>query len=904
MSPRSTRAYKPLSLKRRAWLTIGAVALSGAGIVTYAIAEPPADSGGGAGREPSVRTLKLQDRGAGRKGLAKRETDRFSAVVLTWNDPDARAKGTPQVRTRDAATGAWSGWQTLSSEPHQADGAEGGRIAARGGTESVWTGESDGVEVRLVNAGGAEAGGQPAGMDVKLLDPGTDPADAMTPAAFAAETATPDVPPEATDSATPTPTEPVPPAPTEPATDSATPTQPQTDSPAPTEPSPTDSASPTATPSPTPSGSPTVPAPVPSTVVKPPIITQAQWGAAVEYNGTPEYGTQIKAAALHHTGVDNDNKLSCAQSAARLRTIQQAHIQQGYFDLGYNFVVDRCGQIFEGRSGGVDLPVTGAHDIGFNTDTVGISYIGNFETAKPTRAGLDAIARIVAWKFGMYGVDPTGRVSLQSGVAKGVKGNMVEKGQSIELPRVFGHYATNNTACPGDHLIAKLDLVRRLAKAPGVSHALATSDFDRNGISDLVAGVPKANAVTVVPGGVDGPVLSAKRTLTQNSSGVPGTTESGDGFGTATAWGDVTGDGHADLVIGAPGEDDSSGHTDRGQVTVMYGPTLAKGYSFSTTGVKATGAKLGSTVAAGDFNADGKADVFAAGAGNGGTFHVRLTGGATTTGPLTTATGPVAYLDSATGDFNRDGYADVALNYRDGGGTGRVVRFAGSASGLTKAGVLSVRGGRSIAAGDVHGNGYDDIVIGQPVASESGAKSGGQITLVPGSSTGFTTTGMAVIHQDTPSVIGANESGDNFGAAVSLGDHNADGYLDVLAGVPGENLTRAEVNRINAGGVTLIRGTSSGLTGTGSVMISQDTSGIPGSTETDDRVGSSVTLTDLSGYGRADLTFGADGEDGSNGVLLHVPSNSTGLGYADALSYSRTMLGMPTAVRLGQTLTP
>jgi hypothetical protein len=88
------------------------------------------------------------------------------------------------------------------------------------------------------------------------------------------------------------------------------------------------------------------------------------------------------------------------------------------------------------------------------------------------------------------------------------------------------------------------------------------------------------------------------------------------------------------------------------------------------------------------------------------------------------------------------------------------------------------------------------------------------------------------------------------------------------------------------------------------VGISQDTSAVPGSTESGDRFGSAVSLTDLSGYGRSDLTFGADGEDGGDGVLLHLPSNSAGLGYADSVVFGKTTRGTPTDARLGQTLTP
>ncbi|WP_437071402.1 FG-GAP-like repeat-containing protein [Streptomyces sp. enrichment culture] len=878
--------------------------LGGAGAVTYAVAEQPAPADGkGHSRRAAVHTLKLADKGGGRKGLARRGTERFSAVVLTWDDPDRQTRGTPEIRTRDAETGEWSAWLKVTEEPTQADGAEGARSAVRGGTESVWTGDSDGIEVRLVNPDGTEAAGQPAGLDVRLLDPGTDPEGsptaALEPAAFAAETTTP----AATDSTTTDSAATESPSPDPSSSSSSSPSSSSaTESPSTTPPATT---SPPATTTPPSTPSPSVPAPRPSTVVKPPVITQAQWGASTAYNGTPSYGEDIKAAVLHHTGVDSDNKLSCAESRARMRTIQQGHLQQGWFDIGYNFVVDRCGQIFEGRSGGMDLPVIGAHDAGFNTDTLGISYIGNFETARPSRAALDAIARVVAWKFGMYGIDPAGKVTLTSKAPKGYSGNNVPEGQTIELPRVFGHKDTNATACPGANLYPKLGLIRSLARTPGVSHALPTSDYNRDGVTDLVAGTPVANHVTVVPGGTDGPVTAQKLAITQNSASVPGTTETGDNFGAASAWGDVNGDGHADLAIGSPGEDDTSGNADRGQVTVLYGPGLGSGYSYTTVGTTASGVKLGTAVTVGDFDADGKADVFSAGTGRGGYFNVRLTGRTTTYGTLVASTSSVAYLDAATGDFNRDGYADVAVNYRDSSGVGRVARFAGSANGLTKAGVISVKGGRAIAAGDINANGYDDIVIGQPSAGESGAVSGGQVTMLYGTSTGFTTTGMKVVHQDTSGVPETNESGDLLGASVAIGDYDADGYPDVLAGAPGEDLARSGVNQANAGAALLIRGSSAGLTGTGAVLVHQDSNAsIPGAPETGDQLGTAVSLTDLSGYGRADLTFGAAGEDGGDGVLLHVPSNSTGLGWADSVIYSKSTLGTPTDAGLGRTLTP
>ncbi|MFE2845874.1 FG-GAP-like repeat-containing protein [Streptomyces scopuliridis] len=906
MSPRTSHAYRPLSIKRRAWLTIGAVVLGGAGVVTYAVATPSGDRPEPGARAASVRTLKLQGQGTDRRNLPKKETQQFSAVLLTWPDAEAELNGRAEVRSRELTTGEWSGWQPLPDDPFSADGAEGERAATRGGTASVWTGDSDGVEVRVVAEDGSTTSALPAGMDVKLLDPGTDPKGgkplAAAPAAYAEETT-----PAATPADSTAPSDPASPA------ESVPPSESPSESVSPSAPaSPSDSPSPSDSVPPSPSPSETVPAPRPSTVVKPPVISQAQWGASTDYDGTPSYGQEIKAAAVHHTGVDSDNGVSCAQSRARLRTIQQDHFARGYYDIGYNFVVDRCGQIFEGRSGGMDLPVTGAHDIGFNTNTVGVSYIGNTEKMKPTRAGLDAIARVIAWKFGMYGISPTGTVALTSGSDKGVDGNLVAKGTSITLPRVFGHRDTNATACPGAGLYAKLPLIRTLAATPGISHARATSDVTGDGVPDLVAGTPTVSgggSLTLVPGGADGPVASLKKTLTQSSSGVPGTSETGDEFGTSPAYGDVNGDGYADLAIGSPGEDDTTGHADAGVVTVLYGPNLSSGTSYTTaTATRAAGEKLGASVSVADFNADGRADIFSVAPGKPGRWwSYDSKSGAAKSGYLNTSayTWAVAYADTTTGDFNRDGYADAAVTFRDPGGIGRVLWLKGSATGLQRVGILAAKGGRSIASGDLNGDGISDLVVGRPSSTESGTTAkGGAVTMIKGATSGLTSTGAITLHQDSTGVPGTGETGDDLGASVAVGDYNLDGYDDVLAGAPNEDITRDGTSRTDAGTALLFRGSATGITGTGALSYSQDTADIAGATESGDRLGSSVVLHDLSGFGRADLAIGVDGEDSGDGVILQLDSGSAGISAKGGVYYSRSNLGTPATAHLGRTLAP
>jgi uncharacterized protein with LGFP repeats len=195
-------------------------------------------------------------------------------------------------------------------------------------------------------------------------------------------------------------------------------------------------------------------------LLRPVVIGRGSWHAdesAVRQK--PLYDSSIQAVFIHHT--DNPNDYSCkADVPGMLRAMEDRHIHAlGWDDLGYNFVVDRCGTIYEGRAGGVDRAVRGAHSEGFNAHSVGIAALGSFgKGQKVPRPMLDAIASIAAWKLSP-GVDPTGRVRLVSSNDK----SRYPKGTSVELNAVSGHRDVYETTCPGDALYGDLPWIRRTA---------------------------------------------------------------------------------------------------------------------------------------------------------------------------------------------------------------------------------------------------------------------------------------------------------------------------------------------------------------------------------------------------------------------------------------------------------
>ncbi|MFJ2211482.1 N-acetylmuramoyl-L-alanine amidase [Streptomyces sp. NPDC101062] len=433
-----------------------------------------------------ARTAELTADGDGRSAsLARRETAPFSMVGVTWTDPAARATGTVEVRTRASGSGTWSSWLRLDG-----DSGQGERGAARGGTEPAWVGPSDSVEAR-VRSGTRTATGLPDGLRLDMIDPGAASVTSMDPASFSVggdeeppSSGTTPLPGEGSPTADPSEQAsaepPAPEAPEETADDTPS-TPPSAEVPpsdAPSGGTPTPSAPDTSTPAPsTPAPTTSVPPDRPSTVPQPPVTSRAAWGADESISPEePGYlpDGKVKAVVVHHTA--ESNTYTCAQAPAVVRGIYAYHVKQlGWKDIGYNFLVDKCGTVYEGRKGGIGQPVQGAHAYGFNAETAGISVLGTYTDTAPAQAAMTSVARVAAWKLGQYGVDPAGTTTLTAGDSgRSFTGKTWAKGAKLSFPTIHGHRDGYNTQCPGNSFYNQLPALRTLAAGPVTGLALTS----------------------------------------------------------------------------------------------------------------------------------------------------------------------------------------------------------------------------------------------------------------------------------------------------------------------------------------------------------------------------------------------------------------------------------------------
>ena len=194
----------------------------------------------------------------------------------------------------------------------------------------------------------------------------------------------------------------------------------------------------------------------------PSIIPRSGWQADETIRrAAPQYAPTLSFALVHHTV--NTNNYSPEQSAAMVRGIEVYHVKgNGWNDIGYNFLVDKYGQIFEGRGGGIDQPVIGAQAEGWNRLSTGVANIGTFSTVTQTPEAIDAIARLLGWKMTLHGVPCEGTVVVTSG---GGSTNRYAYGTQVTMQRISGHRDGCSTECPGNALYAQLPDIRTKSTA-------------------------------------------------------------------------------------------------------------------------------------------------------------------------------------------------------------------------------------------------------------------------------------------------------------------------------------------------------------------------------------------------------------------------------------------------------
>ncbi|MEJ5920295.1 peptidoglycan recognition protein family protein [Corynebacterium sp. H78] len=192
----------------------------------------------------------------------------------------------------------------------------------------------------------------------------------------------------------------------------------------------------------------------------PRVISRAQWGADESKRGSASYDSKLKAATVHHTA--GSNNYTEAQAPGIVRGIYHYHaVTRGWGDIGYNALVDKFGNIYEGRAGGLDKNVQGAHAGGFNKGTFGISMMGDYSSVQPSQAMINSVGEMIGWRLKIAGIDPMGETTL---TCAGFSGAKYAAGESVTLPAIFAHRNTGNTPCPGNSGYQQMGTIRTIAK--------------------------------------------------------------------------------------------------------------------------------------------------------------------------------------------------------------------------------------------------------------------------------------------------------------------------------------------------------------------------------------------------------------------------------------------------------
>lgn len=343
-------------------------------------------------------------------------TEPFSLVGVTWADPRSMPAGAIEIRTRRIGTGIWTAWQPLETDnPDASAGAEGPSV--RGSSDPLWVGPSDGVQARVVAPGGVQA--FPEDLRVDVINPDGGDIDVVHDNVNAIKTVNAINAVSAVSAVKAV-----------------------------------NAVERVGIRSRQAAGLVLPKRPVPR------MVSRSGWRADEKMVAEPpEYTGAVHVVFVHHTASGNGYR--CTESARIVRGIEAFHVRsKGWNDIGYNFLVDKCGRIFEGRAGGITRSVLGAHTMGFNEKSSAVAVIGDYRSTRLPRAARAAVAQLAAYKLGAWGNPPHGKVRLVSGGS-----NRYPKGTRAVLNRISGHRDAGRTECPGKSLYAQLPGIRAVAGA-------------------------------------------------------------------------------------------------------------------------------------------------------------------------------------------------------------------------------------------------------------------------------------------------------------------------------------------------------------------------------------------------------------------------------------------------------
>ncbi|MDN5766686.1 MAG: N-acetylmuramoyl-L-alanine amidase [Humibacillus sp.] len=373
-----------------------------------AVSPPTTSSAGNAGAHPIASTIvdvPVPRLSMGRGGATLSSGGHPVGAALTRSHVEFDVAGVTftgpavtgmKVEARTHTASRWSPWNELEVDD---DGPDPGSVEGRRGkpgTAPLVAAGSDGIDLRVSSPSGAV----PTGLTVSLVDGGTSPADGMLPLPSDAAKGGRDEP--------------------------------------------ADSAG--------------ISGQTAASVGTPTIVSRAAWGADERLrNCTPDTLAGFKAAVVHHTV--NSNSYSSSQAASLMRGIYAYHTQsREWCDVGYNFLVDRFGRIYEGRRGSITSFIQGAQAGGFNVETFGVSVIGDFTSTSFPSAVTGALSRVIAWQADRSAFDPATSVTLTSAGS-----TRYDAGVRVTKPRVMGHRDLSLTSCPGNTAYPQVASIRASA---------------------------------------------------------------------------------------------------------------------------------------------------------------------------------------------------------------------------------------------------------------------------------------------------------------------------------------------------------------------------------------------------------------------------------------------------------